>query len=196
MRAIFAVLALVGISSGLHGQSYGVWDVACSLNLPPRFSAPFNHGVIFQGKEFVTRWRSVDQTTPLPSYNWYEAAPNSDPLSTDGASRWYGAKLEAHCTVERNPYWVKYSAVPVAYGGQVRACGGGGGGAWYYIAEPIDVSYDPYTEREPVSDCDSSGGSGDGDGAICHDEYVYVELSNDGGVTWEVIWEGWAQVCG
>lgn len=196
MRAIIAFLALFSVSaSAVHGQTYGEWDVECVLNLPPRFSAPFSHGVTYQGKEFLTRWRSVNQTTPLPSYNWYEPAPYANPLSTDGTSRWYGAKLEGHCTVDRNPYWVRYNVYPVDYEGQVRSCSNGAGGNWYYIIEPVDERYDPYTPRESDSDCNSSGGSGTG-GVTCHDEYVYVEVSNDGGVTWEVIWQGWAQVCG
>jgi hypothetical protein len=197
MRAIIAFLALVSISaSPLHGQTYGEWDVACPLYLTPRFSAPFNHGVIYQGKEFITRWRSVSQATPLPSYNWYEATPYANPLSTDGTSRWYGAKVEGHCTVDRNPYWVRYNVYPVAYDGQVRSCSNGAGGNWYYITDPLDESYEPYTSTEPESDCNSSGGGSGSAVVTCHDEYVYVEVSNDGGVTWEVIWEGWAQVCG
>jgi|1186.fasta_scaffold44745_2 hypothetical protein len=195
MRAIIAFLALGSISaSALNGQIYGEWDVPCAVALSPRFSAPFSHGVIYQGKEFVTPWRSVNQTTPLPSYNWYEPVGNANPISTDGTSRWYGAKLEGHCTVDRNPYWVRYNVYPVAYEGQVRSCSTGAGGNWYYITDPIDESYDPYTSAGSGSDCESDGGS-DSVGT-CHDEYVYVEVSNDGGLTWEVLWEGWAQVCG
>jgi hypothetical protein len=41
------------------------------------------------------------------------------------------------------------------------------------------------------------GGSGGGTppSSNCHDEYVYVERSTDGGMTWTVIWEGWTIVC-
>lgn len=195
MRWIVSLLVLAIISpAALDGQSYGKWDAPCTLGLSPRFSAPFNHGVIYQGKEFVTPWRSVNQTPPLPSYNWYEPVGNANPVFTDGTSRWYGAKLEGHCTVERNPYFVRYSVVPVAYEGQVRACSGGAGGNWYYITDPIDQSYDPYTPAGSGSDCGSDGGTGP-PGSTCHDEYIYVEKSNDGGVTWEIIWEGWVQVC-
>lgn len=195
MRTLIIFLALfIFPHTALIGQIYGEWDVPCALSLSPRFSAPFNHGVIFQGKEFLTPWRSVNQTPPLPSYNWYEPVGNPNPVSTDGTSRWYGAKLEGHCTVERNPYWVRYSVVPVAYEGQVRACSRGAGGNWHYVTDPVDESYDPYSPAGG-SDCGSEGGSGE-EGVSCHDEYVYVEVSHDGGVTWEVIWEGWAQVCG
>jgi hypothetical protein len=43
-------------------------------------------------------------------------------------------------------------------------------------------------------DCGGSGGSAP-PGSSCHDEYVYVERSTDGGVTWTVVWEGWSIVC-
>jgi hypothetical protein len=69
----------------------------------------------------------------------------------------------------------------------------------------VAVDYDPYDgssgdgwdEVDPdnpyASSCSNSGGTGTT--VTCHDEYVYVEESNDGGVTWTILWEGWAQVC-
>src|SRR5262245_15368285 len=104
MRVSCMFLALLLLrASALSSQSYGEWDRPCSLRLSPRFSAPFVHGVIYQGKEFQTEWQSVNPNTPLPSYNWYEPVRDPNPLSTDGTSRWYGAKIEVHCTVERTP---------------------------------------------------------------------------------------------
>jgi hypothetical protein len=45
-----------------------------------------------------------------------------------------------------------------------------------------------------TGDCQGTGGTTP-PGSNCHDEYVYVERSTDGGVTWTVIWEGWTIVC-
>lgn len=42
-----------------------------------------------------------------------------------------------------------------------------------------------------------SGGEGTGSGGSgCSMQYVRVEVSNDGGDTWSVLWEGYAAVCG
>jgi hypothetical protein len=41
---------------------------------------------------------------------------------------------------------------------------------------------------------DGSGGGG-GSGLTCENDYVVIEVSYDDGATWEVWWEGNAQVC-
>lgn len=78
-------------------------------------------------------------------------------------------------------------------------CGGAGGGDYHYME-----SYDPYA---PVPDDHESGmstycGAGDGGGSSfdpddysCEWDYITIEISRDGGQTWEVWWSGWAQVC-
>ncbi len=51
-----------------------------------------------------------------------------------------------------------------------------------------DLTYDPYSG--------TCGGPGGGPGgSTCTYEYVQIETSNDGGVTWTVWWEGMATVC-
>jgi hypothetical protein len=67
-----------------------------------------------------------------------------------------------------------------------------------------DVTYEPYDPDYGGSDdCGGSGsggggdgGSGAGSGSGCRTEYVYVEVSHDGGATWVTYWEGYATVCG
>jgi hypothetical protein len=39
------------------------------------------------------------------------------------------------------------------------------------------------------------GGGGSGGGGQCRNEWSVVEISCDGGVTWEVWWEGWVTIC-
>jgi hypothetical protein len=162
--------------------------------------------VQYGGYTFETEWRSINQTPPLPSRNWYEPLSDPNPWSTDGRARWYGAEVEGHCTVERTEYYVSLHVYPVAYRGTVRTCwngggsGGGGGGPWFYITDPTDPAYDPYGDGgsydAACSDATADGNGGSAGQTTCHDEYVYVELSDDGGVTWYVWWEGWATVCG
>jgi len=200
MRAVVTVVALVCLRvTALNGQIYGEWDVPCPLGLSSRFSAPFAHGVVYEGKEFLTPWRSVVQTTPLPSENWCEPVGDPNPLSTDKTSRWYGAKVKGHCTVERTPYYISYHVYPIEYEGNVERCdssGGGGGGPWYITDPAMEQGYDPYAnDAGGTESCSDSGGGEGGSEPVCHDEYIYVEASYDGGVTWEILWEGWAQVC-
>ncbi|HEX6374076.1 MAG TPA: hypothetical protein VF006_34430 [Longimicrobium sp.] len=73
---------------------------------------------------------------------------------------------------------------------------GGGGGDWYYME-----SYDPYspTPDEDAAVTTSCGGGG-GDGFdpanySCYWDYITLEISYDGGKTWQEFWSGWAQIC-
>lgn len=195
MRTLYIVLTLCfSLVSALEGQTYGEWERPCTLSLSPRFSAPFNHGVLYEGYEFLTAWRSIIQTTPLPSRNWYEAASDPNPLSSDRRARWHGAQLEGYCTIERTPYYITYHTYPVAYRGNVRPCRSGGGGGSGSYEDPLEsFMYDPYTSE---GECAEGAARGEIGGAGCRVEYVYVEWSGDGGLTWQVIWEGFATVCG
>jgi len=47
----------------------------------------------------------------------------------------------------------------------------------------------------PVSCSDAGNGSTLGNGSNCAEQYIYIDESDDGGVTWYEIWEGWAMVC-
>jgi hypothetical protein len=76
-------------------------------------------------------------------------------------------------------------------------CGGGGGGA---ENDPIyATSYDPYApDPENGALTPSCGGSGGGSGSggySCAWDYITIEISYDGGATWQEYWSGWAQVC-
>lgn len=71
--------------------------------------------------------------------------------------------------------------------------------------------YDPYSDsgESPVNggpQCGGGGNSGDGSdpgqpppppegGSSCSKEYLVIEVSNDGGITWEVWWQGEGYVC-
>lgn len=76
---------------------------------------------------------------------------------------------------------------------------GGAGGDWYYME-----SYDPYAPTPEDGGEVTTASCGDGaDGGAGFDpsnyscvwDYITIEISRDGGKTWEVWWSGWAQVC-
>ena len=62
---------------------------------------------------------------------------------------------------------------------------------------PSEPGYDPGGGGggNGGGDCGDNPGGTNPPSSGCHDEYVYVEVSNDGGVTWIIVWEGWAVVC-
>jgi hypothetical protein len=126
---VLALLLQGSVAPTLASQTYGSWDVACDGVLPPLFSAPYVHGVIYGGKEFLTNWRSTSEVRPLPSRNWYQATPTLDVVSRDGTARWHDARVLVHCWIERNPYWMTHHRDPVGFAGVVRACASGGGGS-------------------------------------------------------------------
>lgn len=213
---LLALLSALTLSASASAQTYGSWDVPCELGLSPRFSFPFFHGVIYSGKEFLTNWRSITQTTPLPSRNWYEASPERDVVSRDGTARWYGAKVHVHCWIERNPYLQTFHRDPIGFAGLVRPCAVGGGGT---EGDLNPYSPESYASGGAETDC-GEGGSGAGDepiappdwpglvegpggfaGLVCggSDVLVYDDLCIEvwvTGVGWTVYWCGVGVTCG
>lgn len=90
---LMMVIMVAAVPARASAQRNGTWDVPCDSYLGPRFAFPFATGVIFKEKEFLTNWRSTSPQLPHPSYNWYEATPNRDPVSTDGLAIWYYAQV-------------------------------------------------------------------------------------------------------
>jgi len=206
MRKLLLCLAVVLLGTimdavSLNGQRYGSWDVPCDGGLSPRFSAPFSHGVIYGGKEFLTNWSSVLGTRPLPSYNWYYASPDRNPTSKDGTSRWDNAGVYVHCWVERNPYYLTQHRDPVGYRGTVRpvttACGEfGGGDTQTELFAVVSDEYDPYDSALTLSD---GGGDCGSEGENTGSGTQYQPGDSTGGET--VSWgtgegNGGTSVCG
>lgn len=86
--------------------------------------------------------------------------------------------------------------------GQLRRNGinaGGGDGSCEREEDPIYMtSYDPYApapEGDAVTAECGGGGSGDGGGYTCSWEWMEIEISYDGGQTWQTYWSGYGQVC-
>jgi hypothetical protein len=88
----------------------------------------------------------------------------------------------------------------------VRHSGGGaGGGGCENDTQYTYETYDPYNAGlgdntgcgtgVSGSGTGGSGGGGSGGATNCHTEYIYIDVSTDGGLTWTTIWEGDALVC-
>lgn len=102
---------------------------------------------------------------------------------------------------DRSIAFVEFRWHVISYSGDIRenadsGCGGGGGGT-----DPIYMnSYDPYAPEQAedtasVQDCGGSGGGGGGGELECWWEWMEIEISYDGGVTWQPFWSGLGQVC-
>lgn len=72
-------------------------------------------------------------------------------------------------------------------------CGGGAGDGYY------TDSYDPYAptpgEDEVATSCGGGDEGSNSDDYACYWDYVTIEISYDGGETWQEYWSGWAQIC-
>ena len=79
--------------------------------------------------------------------------------------------------------------------------GGGGGGGSCELDPYAYETYDPYSYTETdntgcgTGDTNGDGSGSGGGGTACQVEFVYLEVSSDGGLTWTTIWQGDALVC-
>jgi hypothetical protein len=150
------------------------YDVPCDYTLGPRFFQYY--GAEFEGQMFLTGWRSVRSDTPLPSWNWYYALPDRDPVSNNGKYRWKDAQIQVHCWVYRAMYLTVIHRDPVAALGElVELCEGD----WRIDVQREDgyddgdgsrlgsSRYDPYSRSswgatEFCADDNDGGGGGGG----------------------------------
>jgi hypothetical protein len=215
-----AWLALVIGLSVLPIPAVSQKDVSC----PTKLRARFNHyqAVEYRGKEFETEWlNTAGGTFGGPSFAWFVATPDPNPISLDGTVRWRNARILVHCFAVLGWNGTRYYHYhPVAYNGTLEsiqsACGPDNPPTWggdYITSNPstgvvMDDGTEPITrltrdlDREGappdtyITDCTGGGGDAGGSGSVtCHWEHMTIEISYDGGKTWSVWWEGWGQVC-
>lgn len=108
---------------------------------------------------FLSDWRSKRSDFPLPSWNWYYALPNRNPISDDRKARWNNAEIQVHCWVYRAMYLLQHHRDVVAGAGQlVELC--------EEDRDIIDIeAYDDggtAPGSTPLSTCSGGGGGGDG----------------------------------
>jgi hypothetical protein len=214
------IAVLIGLSASVSPAASQV-DVSCPTTLRARFDG--YQPVVYRGKEFETQWQNIaGGALGGPSYAWFIATPDPNPLSLDGTVRWRSARILVHCFATR--LWNgnrTYHYHPIAYNGALEstqsACGTDPptwGGEDYMTSAPstgvvMDDGTEPMTRltRDPdragapsdmyLMDCGGAGGgdAGGSGGVTCQWEYMTIEISYDGGKTWSVWWEGWGQTC-
>lgn len=164
-------------------------DVPC----PSRLNNAFGYqAVAHQGHFFWSQWHSDLTNYPLPSYNWYHAYPNRDPVSDDERAIWKNARIQVHCWVYKAYWLMQWHYDIVARSGSVEAnCDRSGGGEALWAE-----AYDPYAADAPRSlateDCDGDDSSGGGGGKDCTWVYADIQISYNGGRTWDTLWSGYA----
>lgn len=148
-------------------------------------------------------------STNFPQYGpvTYFGSPNPA-YSDDGTKKWTNPTANVTCFLDwyrLEPTWhfdTTYRWHIDEYGGVVTSCDSGGGnvGGTGFTNVGMDSSYDPYGSSDPGGGpCGEPGTAGstggDAGGFNCHTEYIYIEISYDGGITWEGWWEGYATIC-
>lgn len=86
--------------------------------------------------------------------------------------------------------------------GQLRRNGINAGGddcnrGGHWGDDPVYMTgYDPYAPAPDEGSVEiACGGGGGGDGYTCYWEWMEIEISYDGGATWQLFWADWGQVC-
>lgn len=173
----------------------GGYYITCPTGLNNVF---YNYGYVqYQGHEWDSVWFASSSAPPLPSLRWYKPPSSATVLtSRDGKAQWSYPEVQVLCWIYNALDIIAYHYDPYAFRGRVTECAEGSGGGGTFIADPpTEPGYDPYEGYPLRGGCAGGSGGNGGGGATCQDEYIYVEISYDGGATWLVIWEGWAEVC-
>ena len=194
----------------LYGYSQGALDAwADEMRPVPCTSTMFSSDIAIVSATYSHNGHRYPISTWLPAARvgpnsaWYVPEGDRSPTSLDGSLKWVGASLLVACY--EVPFLnivglhVPYFIVMREGGREVPTrltCDG----------DPtiILANYDPSDPSglPDDSDCDDESGGGGGGGtwpgpggSTCHTEYIYIEVSDDGGLTWTVWWEGYATVC-
>lgn len=129
-------------------------------------------------------------------------SPMYSVVDVTGKYVWEDARVLVRCYQVRFPFPFPfvYSVVVYEYG-QVKTIMETGCNYTLRPA-PDETGYDPYSDGcdgTTMTTTTSGGDSGNsqvgGGSGNCTEEYIIVEISYDGGATWETFWEGWAMVC-
>lgn len=203
-RGLYAAVVTLMVSISPHASGQVQYDVGGSDVVPaachgteefysiaayPYFEAD---GYFFDANPFVlAKWTST-------SSGIYRSTRGYSLVDVSGTKVWTDTRLAAAC-FEFNLGLVRvhFAKVLTILGTVVdrsTACNGSGASGPFTA-----IDYDPYdpggtTSFECGSDPTDNSGEDDG-GAECRSEYVIIEVSNDGGATWQTLWEGMATVC-
>jgi hypothetical protein len=152
-------------------------------------------------------WNVTYHTFPYQyGFAQYSALP--DPAtSEDGRATWTNPGAYAECTNTwfYNPNgsvaFVEFRWHVIDYRGEVTASSGGCEGDGGQTDPIYMMSYDPYVPEDQAGEVSvlacggGGGGSSGGGGVTCRWEWMEIEISYDGGQTWQSFWSGWGQMC-
>lgn len=193
-------VALSLCSTAAAAQTPGEEAVPCPPSFPAFYQNPNLDDMTFWGRSRLMM-RQPDGT-----YGYHFVGE-----TTDGEWKVSGNHVVAarQCLDAAYSYWMGIPAVVIRLwneqlyyigSGSGDGCGGGeGAGGGEYITSHDEIAvyssdYDPYASEPPCG-----GGTGGGGGGVpgftCSYDYVTLEISKDGGQTWEVWWAGWTLVC-
>ena len=199
---------LVGQDTGPEDVEYR--EIPCPIGLNSTFADDYQP-IPFGGHDFYTSWTSKLTSYPLPSWNWYRAIPDPDPISEDGTVRWEGAEILVHCWMERVYYvFVRHYDFMDAVGRIVPLRGPNdgtdeGGSCTDSTEFQESIDYDPFasSDTRPFDKCGSEAGSGEQSsaGAMCGGstdityDYVCIDVWDDRTGTWVEWWCGIVAIC-
>lgn len=166
------------VSSSLNAQTVWYENTVCPTQFAPISGTTFHAG---------HGWQVVWVTGPGQWASAYYTGRPSPVVSTDNNARWYNPALDARCRIK----WVQYQngsrdaffnwAIDQYYG-SVQS---------YSSGCERQIVYDPEECEEPPEE----GTGGGGGGGNCHNEWIIIEESTDGGRTWRELYSGNATVC-
>lgn len=157
-------------------------------------------GYFFDANPFQTT-RMMDGNTSMIM----RSAKGYSLIDVTGAYRWTDARIRVDCFArDYIVLSVPYAIVRYELGSVERvstACASDPEDPWggEHLTEIASEAYDPFDPDQALpADCgggSEEGASGTGDGMNCWQEYIVIEISYDGGLTWQEFWAGWGTVC-
>lgn len=194
-RLVVALITSFVANERALGQRVFLYSEPTICSTPFR---PISGYTFHAGGQWSVTWNTMRGQFGSAAYAGY---PN--PVkSVDGQKIWENPTAYVECWVdwyiENGGEQAYYRWHVLDYGGDVRDCtssdSAGSSGR-----NGLPAEYDPYDPYDPWGCSDpyegGGGGQGEGGGAGCRVEYVFVDISYDGGNTWHTLWEGWASVC-
>lgn len=151
----------------------------------------FEHeGYLFEANPFVVvQYREGNTAMIMVSSKGWRL------IDAGGRKIWTDPRIYVQCRVVSYPWgYNQRYAVVIREMGMMEDCARGPN------TNPMDPGFDPYYETGDEGSCSVGSGSGGSgppppSGTICNTEWMAIDISYDGGVTWTTVWEGLVKVC-
>ena len=181
-----------GVGCGWADLSNGAytWDlVAGTYTIDPSAIAV----VAMQGSGAIARGNSwYEQLIPDEVF-LVSCGPRGFPIYEPTCSDWKDG--ENTCNVEGNRFWAATKHQIVGEAGVVLPASNSG--SLKCNPPPPEPSCGEGDDDGREYACEGGGGGGGGSNyeLVCSTEFISLEISYNGGETWEFLWEGYAEVC-